>query len=116
MGNEDILDEVVGMLHEANMTFVPGASNRTLLVLCRDDAGNKLSAEIRIHEHISLLAVSALYPLAIPDPRREAIGQYIIRANSYEVEGHFEFDHDDGQGAIEPGALTSTRGRTGRGS
>jgi hypothetical protein len=112
MGNEDILDEVVGMLHEADMTYVPGASHHTLLVLCRDDAGNKLSAEISLHEHISLLAVSALYPLVIPEPRREAIGQYSVRANGYEVEGHFDFDPDEGQLAYKITTLYSDEGIT----
>jgi hypothetical protein len=97
MGTEEIRDEVVGMLYAADLTFVPGASGHTLLVLVRDEAGNKLSAEIGIHGRISLLAVSALYPLAIPEPRREAIGQYCVRANHYEAEGGFDFDQDEGQ-------------------
>ncbi|HEX6122053.1 MAG TPA: YbjN domain-containing protein [Ktedonobacterales bacterium] len=97
MGIENILDEVVEILHEADMTCVPSASDETLLVLMRDEAGNKLSAEISVHERISLLAVSALYPLAVPAPRREAIGEYVLRANSYEIEGGFDFDPDEGQ-------------------
>jgi hypothetical protein len=97
MGAEEIRADILTLLWEAGITSLVRADRHTVLILVRDEVGNKLSAEIAVYEPITLLAVSAIYPLAISHERRDAIGQYVLRANGDEAEGGFEFDPDEGE-------------------
>jgi hypothetical protein len=97
MGAEDIRAAIITSLRATGVTHLSREGSHTVLILMRDEAANKLSAEIAIYVPNTLLAVTALYPLAIPRERRDAIGQYVLRANGYEAEGYFTFDPDDGE-------------------
>jgi hypothetical protein len=97
MGAEGQQAAVLTLLREAGITSLYREDRHTVLILLCDEEGNKLSAEIAVYEPITLLAIAALYPLAIPHERRDAIGQYVLRANGDEAEGCFEFDPDEGE-------------------
>jgi hypothetical protein len=97
MGPEEIRAAILTLLQDAGTSNLSRAGSHSVLILLRDEEGNKLSAEIVIYEPITLLAVSAIYPLVIPCARRDAIGQYVLRASAYEAEGCFVFDPDAGE-------------------